>query len=361
MVCAAGLIYIFALNFLTHTLRVTAATGSPRSMEPLWWVIQLVVAIGVQFYGMKLFMNLVFCGAVSTAVVSSRLSIAKGFDPSYWAFLGYNVTITDSVGASISVPASSISTMQGLFPLGALGILSSLPVSQMMFLGIECLPLLTEESTDFVKDGPKAAMWSIGYFPSFMAYTKLPFKAEQVPWPMLILSAAGMIFLSLITWYEPGSQLSIGLSNSGTLYATCTYLLTALSYVRLYYKFPNIKRPWRAPYNLGLIGAIYMIIVSLISIGYMAYLEIFREAVIKFIQAHMNGGDGKVTAASGREIDAAEHVAKSWMSLHLSKVADMEALAEEDEEEEEEEERGLEMDSVRVGHSGPLKSSEMHD
>ncbi len=55
------------------------------------------------------------------------------------------------------------------------GVIDCIPISIVLFLGIEALPLLTEESKDFVKDGPKSivlamAVTSIAYWLALVLY-----------------------------------------------------------------------------------------------------------------------------------------------------------------------------------------------
>ncbi|KAJ3156842.1 hypothetical protein HK101_001474 [Irineochytrium annulatum] len=288
-------------------------------------------------------------------------------------------------------------------------------------MGIECMPLLSEESKEFVKEGPRAAMmtmasvsiayWLVviiqppgafmlasdflpgtvvlstslgiqpnstahiimeffffvlplaraGYMPSYLAFTKLPFKKEQIPWPLLCMCFIQTIILSLISWYQPNSQLAVGLANSGTLYATMSYGFTAVSYISLHYRCPQIKRPWRAPFNLGLVGAVYIILVSMVCIGYMISQTQFQEALIicaiklslcfmemwffhrkhlvlspeeVFIRAHIRKNEEDLPIdPQSVSLDASQHISKSWSSLGPAPgrgMAGLEPLPEED-------------------------------
>ena len=57
-----------------------------------------------------------------------------------------------------------------------------------------------------------------------------------------------------------------------------SYLLQALTFIKLRRDFPNIERPYRSPF--GILGAALTVIIALVTIGFQLADPVYRTGVI---------------------------------------------------------------------------------
>ncbi|KAJ3175229.1 hypothetical protein HK101_010705 [Irineochytrium annulatum] len=334
---------------------VTATAGTSSSLEPLWWGIQMLVAFSMQLLGTVHYVTLLLglaavSGLVSVpqtipeslqltrnqSVLGTNLALVSGFDVR-WALLGF--TNTTGSFENISMGSEALEA-------------ASLPTAIFWFIGIEFLPLMAEESLDFVKDAPKVvaatvipvsilawmvliiqpALAKAGYMPTFMTKTRLPFTSARVPWVIMMICIVIVYLIAIVAWYEPGSEISVALGNAGIIYTTISYIVTSLAYIKLSYSCPDVKRPFKIPYGLGPYAAGYVALVSSASLAYMASEESYQLACVicavkitlsfiemwifhqQFIQAHVSK-TAPLTDLPNVSLDAVEHMSQSRKSL----------------------------------------------
>jgi len=119
-----------------------------------------------------------------------------------------------------------------------------------------------------------------GYFPHFLSVTHGTHKT-----PNTALIAGGLLGLAvmLIVWFTMGGE-SAGSFIGGTLLnmavfgAMFSYLLQALTFIKLRRDFPNIERPYRSPF--GVLGASLTVIIALVTIGFQLADPVYRTGVI---------------------------------------------------------------------------------
>lgn len=119
-----------------------------------------------------------------------------------------------------------------------------------------------------------------GYFPHFLSVTHGDHKTPNVA---LIAGSLLGLGVMLVVWYTQGGEKAgsfIGgvLLNMAVFGAMISYLLQALSFIRLRQRFPNIERPYRSP--LGVPGAAATVVIALITIYFQLTDPIYRTGVI---------------------------------------------------------------------------------
>jgi ethanolamine permease len=119
-----------------------------------------------------------------------------------------------------------------------------------------------------------------GYFPHFLSVTHGTHKT-----PNVALIAGGLLGLAvmLIVWFTMGGEAAgsfIGgvLLNMAVFGAMFSYLLQALTFIKLRQSFPNIERPYRSPF--GVLGASLTVIIALVTIGFQLADPVYRTGVI---------------------------------------------------------------------------------
>jgi ethanolamine permease len=119
-----------------------------------------------------------------------------------------------------------------------------------------------------------------GYFPHFLSETHGTHKT-----PNIALVTGGMLGLAvmLVVWFTMGGDAAgsfIGgvLLNMAVFGAMFSYLLQALTFIKLRRDFPNIERPYRSPF--GVLGASLTVIIALATIGFQLTDPVYRTGVI---------------------------------------------------------------------------------
>jgi ethanolamine permease len=119
-----------------------------------------------------------------------------------------------------------------------------------------------------------------GYFPHFLSVTHGTYKT-----PNIALITGGVIGLAvmLIVWFTMGGEAAgsfIGgvLLNMAVFGAMFSYLLQALTFIKLRKSFPNIERPYRSPF--GILGAALTVIIAFVTIGFQLADPVYRTGVI---------------------------------------------------------------------------------
>ena len=119
-----------------------------------------------------------------------------------------------------------------------------------------------------------------GYFPHFLSVTHGTHKT-----PNVALIAGGLLGLAvmLVVWFTMGGEAAgsfIGgvLLNMAVFGAMFSYLLQALTFIKLRRSFPNIERPYRSPF--GVLGASLTVIIALVTIGFQLADPVYRTGII---------------------------------------------------------------------------------
>ncbi|KAJ3194506.1 hypothetical protein HK101_002569 [Irineochytrium annulatum] len=253
-----------------------------------------------------------------------------------WGLNNYNSTFFDSaLNSTISTPSP---TWEALFPAGGMGILSGLQISQLMFTGLETIPLMTEESSDFIKEGPRAAFGvmttlTVLYFfiitvqpnvapgsyllagsltpgvdalatvynidPTGSTYRAVSFICFVLPQYLGVLAMmyaftrqcyalarAGYMpaFMSYTRLpytkrQEPWPPFLLCLVIATALACFACYTSTACAYIYLRFKCPDVKRPFKLPIFVGVPAAAFLFLVSLLCLCYMASQQLYQLAM----------------------------------------------------------------------------------
>jgi ethanolamine permease len=119
-----------------------------------------------------------------------------------------------------------------------------------------------------------------GYFPHFLSVTHRTYKTPNVA---LVTGGVAGIAVMLTVWFtmggeEAGSFVGGVLLNMAVFGAMFSYLLQALSYIKLRRDFPNIERPYRSPF--GVLGALITVVIALVTIGFQLTSPLYRTGVI---------------------------------------------------------------------------------
>ncbi|ODA68949.1 Amino acid permease [Methyloligella halotolerans] len=119
-----------------------------------------------------------------------------------------------------------------------------------------------------------------GYFPHFLSVTHGTHKTPNVA---LITGATVGFVVMLVIWFTEGGEDAgafIGgvLLNMAVFGAMFSYLLQALTFIKLRRDFPNIERPYRSPF--GLVGAGLTVIIALVTIGFQLSDPLYRAGII---------------------------------------------------------------------------------
>jgi ethanolamine permease len=124
------------------------------------------------------------------------------------------------------------------------------------------------------------ALSRAGYFPHFLSVTHGTHKTPNVA---LITGGVVGIAVMLTVWFTMGGEHAgsfIGgvLLNMAVFGAMFSYLLQALTYIKLHRDFPEIERPYRSPF--GVLGALLTVIIALVTIGFQLTNPLYRAGVI---------------------------------------------------------------------------------
>lgn len=126
----------------------------------IWWVGFYALFVGINMWGTKLSFRVSFIAAILAMGVLVFFYLAAIFSGAWSPDLLNNVPVDSSrAGAST------------FLPLGWFGVLASFPFAIWFYLAIEQLPLAAEESTDIVRDMPKALIWGIVTLLGFSVFT----------------------------------------------------------------------------------------------------------------------------------------------------------------------------------------------
>lgn len=299
-----------------------AIFGTPKSIEPLWWLVSYAVFVALNVYGVELsFRFSVFIAVAALAVLAVFwIGAVPHLDFQRWA-----LDVVPQPGASRWLPA------------GWKGILAALPFALWFYLAIEQLPLAAEESYDPRRDLPKGILYGLltlvacsfltlytsasippgaakvgesqeplflgfqtmfgssakilaavacigliasfhtiifaygrqiyslsraGYFPTWLSETHSRHKT-----PVRALTAGSALGLAAaLAIYLSGQKGAVGavLLNMAVFGAVIAYILQMVSFILLRLRFPSIERPYVSP--LGSAGAVIAAIIALVTL-----------------------------------------------------------------------------------------------
>lgn len=117
-----------------------------------------------------------------------------------------------------------------------------------------------------------------GYFPEFLSVTH---GSRKTPHVALITGAVMGLAVLLTTWAvagEAGGAFIGGtLLNMAVFGAMFSYMMQALSFIRLRSKFPHIERPYRSP--LGVVGAGLTFVIAAVTVYFQLLDPIYQKGV----------------------------------------------------------------------------------
>ena len=139
-----AVICFFTTSYLKQVLAGTALAGLP---DPIWWAVLYAAFITLNTLGAQLsFRFSLFIAVVAMAVLAVFIvSAIPRMD-----FARYALDIPPEPGNSTA------------FPFGLKGVLLALPFAVWFYLGIEELPLASEETHDPARDLPRGILWGLG-------------------------------------------------------------------------------------------------------------------------------------------------------------------------------------------------------
>ncbi|KAJ3241259.1 hypothetical protein HDU81_001244 [Chytriomyces hyalinus] len=139
-------------------------TGMDKKYVPLWWFIVFILMLALMLMKSRFFFTTF--AILTTASILINLSLVLPqlgqANPILWAETDFfNQTYNGNVTETGFTP---FNLETALFPIGFTGFMKTLPYIFGDFQGLEIMPLLAEESKNFVKDGPRAMMTTIIFF-----------------------------------------------------------------------------------------------------------------------------------------------------------------------------------------------------
>ena len=313
-----------------------AIFGTPKSFEPLWWLVSYAVFVALNVYGVELsFRFSVFIAMAALAVLAVFwIGAIPHLDFARWA-----LDVPPRAGGSRWLPG------------GWTGVLTALPFALWFYLAIEQLPLAAEESHDPRRDMPKGILYGLltlvacsfltlctsaaiapgaakvaesqeplflgfqtmfgssakilaaiacvgliasfhtiifaygrqiyslsraGYFPSWLSVThpkhKTPVRA--------LLAGSALGLAAALAIYLSGQKGTVGavLLNMAVFGAVIAYILQMASFILLRVKFRSIERPYVSP--LGSAGAVAAAAIALVTLVTLFFNPEYNRSVL---------------------------------------------------------------------------------
>ncbi|MFN9296408.1 MAG: amino acid permease [Acidobacteriota bacterium] len=143
---------------------------TPKSWEPLWWILSYVLFVTLNIWGVDLSFrfSLLITLAALLALFTYWWAVYPSFDPNRYA--------------------------APFFPRGINGIWSCLPFALWFYLAIEQLPLAAEESHDPVRDIPRGLGWGFATL-MLCAFLTLTLGASTAPGAAAVGASTEPLFL----------------------------------------------------------------------------------------------------------------------------------------------------------------------
>ena len=316
-----------------------AIFGTPKELEPLWWLAAYAVFVGLNTWGVEL--SFKFTVAITLAALGILVVFWIGaigrMDFSRWA---------------LDVPVEPGGSPW--FPRGVRGVLACLPFAIWFYLAIEELPLAAEESHDPKRDMPRGILLGLltlvlcafatlftssaiapgatalgksneplflgfetifgvgsgskllaliavaglvasfhtiifaygrqiyslsraGYFPRFLSVTHATRKTPHVA----LLVGAGIGFGVAYAIHVLGPKHPVGavLLNMAVFGAVISYALQMASFVLLRLRFPNLERPFKSP--LGIAGALTSGLLAVVTLVVLFVVDdVYQKVVV---------------------------------------------------------------------------------
>ncbi|MGD9509839.1 MAG: ethanolamine permease [Geminicoccaceae bacterium] len=119
-----------------------------------------------------------------------------------------------------------------------------------------------------------------GYFPTALSITH---GLRKTPHIAMLTGAVVGLAVMLTVWFSVGSERGsavIGgtLLNMAVFGAMFSYIMQAISFIRLRRNYPNIERPYRSP--LGEAGAVATVVIAAVTIVFQLTDPVYRAGVI---------------------------------------------------------------------------------
>lgn len=299
-----------------------AIFGTPKYLEPAWWLVSYAVFVALNRYGVELsFRFSVFIAMAALAVLAVFwIGAIPHIDFQRWA-----LDVVPQPGATRWLPG------------GWSGVLAALPFALWFYLAIEQLPLAAEESYDPRRDMPKGILYGLltliacsfltlytsasispgaasvaasqeplflgfqtmfgasakvlaavacvgliasfhtiifaygrqiyslsraGYFPRWLSETHPKHKTPG----RALVAGSGLGLAAALAIYLSGQKGAVGavLLNMAVFGAVIAYILQMASFILLRLNFPSIERPYVSP--LGWAGAVIAAIIALVTL-----------------------------------------------------------------------------------------------
>jgi ethanolamine permease len=119
-----------------------------------------------------------------------------------------------------------------------------------------------------------------GYFPSALSVTH---GSRKTPHIAMIVGSVVALVVMFVLWFtlgvDKGSAVIGGtLLNMAVFGAMFSYVMQALSFMRLRSKLPHMERPYRSP--LGVLGAALTLLIALVTIYFQLSDPVYRVGVL---------------------------------------------------------------------------------
>jgi ethanolamine permease len=119
-----------------------------------------------------------------------------------------------------------------------------------------------------------------GYFPSALSVTH---GSRKTPHIAMVVGSVVALVVMFVLWFtlgvDKGSAVIGGtLLNMAVFGAMFSYVMQALSFIRLRSKLPHMERPYRSP--LGVVGAGLTLVIALVTIYFQLSDPIYRVGVL---------------------------------------------------------------------------------
>jgi ethanolamine permease len=300
-----------------------AIFSTPKSFEPIWWLVSYAVFVALNVYGVALSFRF------SVVIAMAALAVLAVF------FVG-SVGHLDFHRWALDIHPSTPSGSRWL-PGGWAGVLSALPFALWFYLAIEQLPLAAEESFDPKRDMPRGILYGLatlivcsfltlyvsvsiapgaakvaesqeplflgfqtmfgssarilaavacvgliasfhtiifaygrqiyslsraGYFPTWLSETH---PTHRTP-VRALMAGSGLGLAAALAIYLSGQKGAVGavLLNMAVFGAVIAYILQMASFVLLRIKLPDVERPYVSP--LGTAGAVAAALIAAVTL-----------------------------------------------------------------------------------------------
>src|SRR6266403_3770113 len=178
-----------------------AIFGTPKSLEPVWWLVAYAVFVALNVYGVELSFRFSIFIAMAALAVLAVFWIAA---IPHLDFARYALDVVPRPGASRWLPG------------GWNGVLVALPFALWFYLAIEQLPLAAEESYDPKRDMPKGILYGLLTLIA-CSFLTLYTSAAISPGAAKVAESQEPLFLGFQTMFGSSAKILAGVACIGLI------------------------------------------------------------------------------------------------------------------------------------------------